>query len=141
MAVACFFLLMIRRPPRSTLPDTLFPYTTLVRSRQKDARGQDYPNRSGSVPVSAAGSEGRSARWWCLWPFALPSPVVCGADGRSGSGKQSHNRGVQGAGRALRAAAGRGRGELTRAPRSTRSEEHTSELQSLLRISYAVFCS
>src|SRR3546814_10204550 len=54
-----------------------------------------------------------------LWPFALPSPVVCGADGRSGSGKQSHNRGVQGAGRALRAAAGRGRGELTRAPRST----------------------
>src|SRR3546814_17500966 len=36
--VTCFFLLMIRRPPRSTRTDTLFPYTTLFRSQQPDRR-------------------------------------------------------------------------------------------------------
>src|SRR3546814_4051867 len=70
----CFFL-MIRRPPRSTRTDTLFPYTTLFRSRY--ARF--------SAPVIAA----------------IPAGATGGRD---------------------------------------RSEEHTSELQSLMRISYAVFC-
>src|SRR3546814_2411241 len=75
--ISIFFFLMIRRPPRSTRTDTLFPYTTLFRS---------------SLP-------------------ARPSCV------------------------GLRRTVG---------PRCThvgpRSEEHTSELQSLMRISYAVFC-
>src|SRR3546814_4510055 len=72
---------MIRRPPRSTRTDTLFPYTTLFRSGQ--AR---------SPPAAA-----------------------------------------------LRAC--RGRNGCSRGLSSTRrSEEHTSELQSLMRISYAVFC-
>src|SRR3546814_2166028 len=79
----CFFFLfflMIRRPPRSTRTDTLFPYTTLFRSRCSSPsrwRGR----RPGSAP-----------RCWSTWCCA------------------------------------------------TRSEEHTSELQSLMRISYAVFC-
>src|SRR3546814_8799318 len=73
---------MIRRPPRSTRTDTLFPYTTLFRSRI-----QQHDRSSG----------------------------VSGMTGF----KPRHRRisGVQG-----------------------RSEEHTSELQSLMRISYAVFC-
>src|SRR3546814_3801924 len=82
---------MIRRPPRSTRTDTLFPYTTLFRSAGFDA----------DDPVRRAGR----AR--------LPPP-----------------RGVPG----TRLSAG-----LCRR-REMRSEEHTSELQSLMRISYAVFC-
>src|SRR3546814_8462442 len=91
---------MIRRPPRSTRTDTLFPYTTLFRSRSS-------PNRSDDP-----------------WPTSLPDPqrdvlqntnwLACGCFGstirRRGCGSAS------------------------------RSEEHTSELQSLMRISYAVFC-
>src|SRR3546814_8360502 len=78
-----FFFLMIRRPPRSTRTDTLFPYTTLFRSQ----------------------------RYWGLWaPAALgrcsTSPLAC----------------------------------FNRHAHRARSEEHTSELQSLMRISYAVFC-
>src|SRR3546814_6705139 len=80
-----FFFLMIRRPPRSTRTDTLFPYTTLFRSRRPAFR------------QGAAGPPGAPAAMPVRW-----SPVRC----RTGP----------------------------------RSEEHTSELQSLMRISYAVFC-
>src|SRR3546814_12652019 len=73
-----FFFLMIRRPPRSTRTDTLFPYTTLFRSHGADLR---------------------------------PEP-------------RAHDLGP--------------REPLLGQP--VRSEEHTSELQSLMRISYAVFC-
>src|SRR3546814_1328968 len=83
---------MIRRPPRSTRTDTLFPYTTLFRSG-KGAQG-------------AHRAHGR------------PAP------------------GVQGAARVRDAVRRRGADH----PRRWRSEEHTSELQSLMRISYAVFC-
>src|SRR3546814_4050838 len=79
------FFLMIRRPPRSTRTDTLFPYTTLF--------------RSGGVRAVRAGH----------------------ADERGGGGGK-HPR-VAGA-------------RLV----PQRSEEHTSELQSLMRTSYAVFC-
>src|SRR3546814_5236851 len=75
-----FFFLMIRRPPRSTRTDTLFPYTTLFRSRRA--------------------------------PQASNRMLIC-RDGGS---------------------------ILRQAHFSGRSEEHTSELQSLMRISYAVFC-
>src|SRR3546814_2008433 len=86
-----FFFLMLRRPPRSTRTDTLFPYTTLFRSRERHFRGQ--------FPVALQHESARD-EGLVLW----------------------------------RADAGDGRKE----PR--RSEEHTSELQSLMRISYAVFC-
>src|SRR3546814_16232075 len=72
-----FFFLMIRRPPRSTRTDTLFPYTTLFRSVEFIGRFEE------ALATEAA------------------------------------RRGVHGV---------------------IRSEEHTSELQSLMRISYAVFC-
>src|SRR3546814_6900513 len=87
---------MIRRPPRSTRTDTLFPYTTLFRSRR--AVGRDH--------------------------------VV---EGRA-SGRRRRRR--------LHRPAGGLHTELRyqRPDHDGRSEEHTSELQSLMRISYAVFC-
>src|SRR3546814_6404822 len=91
-----FFFLMIRRPPRSTRTDTLFPYTTLFRSLRRP-RGR------------AARSGHRAAR--------------------AGHGRTRP-----------RPARRAGRRAGTRAGKAGRSEEHTSELQSLMRISYAVFC-
>src|SRR3546814_18682210 len=79
-----FYFLMIRRPPRSTRTDTLFPYTTLFRSMPR--------------PRSA---------------LAMRRDGVT-----EGRGRSQHRTGASG----------------------RRSEEHTSELQSLMRISYAVFC-
>src|SRR3546814_10965959 len=82
-----FFFLMIRRPPRSTRTDTLFPYTTLFRSLR------------------------------AIFRVVVPAFV---------------DRLMQRLGRV---------GARTFFVRlSFRSEEHTSELQSLMRISYAVFC-
>src|SRR3546814_3123827 len=89
---------MIRRPPRSTRTDTLFPYTTLFRSLAVDAQ------RVLAVSSLQAGSRrGRRIQ------------------------RQVHVRPVRAARRLLR-------------DTRRRSEEHTSELQSLMRISYAVFC-
>src|SRR3546814_8810064 len=80
---------MIRRPPRSTRTDTLFPYTTLFRSRPIPVRARAVP------PCGAVVRAARTAR---------------------GTHPPLDRRTV------------------------VRSEEHTSELQSLMRISYAVFC-
>src|SRR3546814_5815707 len=84
---------MIRRPPRSTRTDTLFPYTTLFRSRTYVLAG-GFRRRLGApaFALSTAATETGGVRLGCF-------------------------------------------GE-----RCLRSEEHTSELQSLMRISYAVFC-
>src|SRR3546814_9653541 len=91
---------MIRRPPRSTRTDTLFPYTTLFRSHRLRPRARDahrLPDRRFPAELFRHRRSGAAARY----------------DGE-------HR---------LRAALCR-----------QRSEEHTSELQSLMRISYAVFC-
>src|SRR3546814_3630584 len=83
-----FFFLMIRRPPRSTRTDTLFPYTTLFRSPTIDElRAKWLPGMAWVAEL-----DGQVAGWTAIQPV------------------------------------------------SDRSEEHTSELQSLMRISYAVFC-
>src|SRR3546814_5078200 len=96
------FLLRIRRPPRSTRTDTLFPYTTLFRSR----------------------------RW--RQPCLLPG---CGHQLlRTGSVRA----GAQLERRSIADVPGNRRNAMLRL--SSRSEEHTSELQSLMRSSYAVFC-
>src|SRR3546814_14029086 len=94
-----FFFVMIRRPPRSTRTDTLFPYTTLFRSKRAGLSRPAAPGRladarrhHGVLPACCARSAGR-------------------VSGRTGG-----------------------------TARGGRSEEHTSELQSLMRISYAVFC-
>src|SRR3546814_20477976 len=85
----CFFFLMIRRPPRSTRTDTLFPYTTLFRSGAYEPSEETprYPRSTTCLTTDVA----RSCR------------AITASD-------------------------------------ASRSEEHTSELQSLMRISYAVFC-
>src|SRR3546814_9536686 len=102
-----FFFLMIRRPPRSTRTDTLFPYTTLFRSDLRECI--DW------TPFFRA---------WELhgtYPSILDDDVV---------GETA---------RALKADADAMLDRLI-AEKWLRSEEHTSELQSLMRISYAVFC-
>src|SRR3546814_7140851 len=105
---------MIRRPPRSTRTDTLFPYTTLFRSPQGGTRRR------------RRAADRRAERLGHLNADGYPRRRV-------------HRRGLRRRRRQpvprLRAAAER-RPFLPRA----RSEEHTSELQSLMRISYAVFC-
>src|SRR3546814_4584176 len=85
IVLSLFFFLMIRRPPRSTRTDTLFPYTTLFRS------GPLHGDKLG-------GESTRSARASAVWDIT------------------------------------------DKIENYTRSEEHTSELQSLMRLSYAVFC-
>src|SRR3546814_8228694 len=82
---------MIRRPPRSTRTDTLFPYTTLFRS---------------TAPLPKSLGEN------CPWRAV--SPISSATRDASTEASGSHF--------------------------AIRSEEHTSELQSLMRISYAVFC-
>src|SRR3546814_4640077 len=82
---------MIRRPPRSTRTDTLFPYTTLFRSRE---------TRHVVARVASNVREASLVTW-------TTSPAIV---------------------------------ETSDATTSSRSEEHTSELQSLMRTSYAVFC-
>src|SRR3546814_9183406 len=85
---------MIRRPPRSTRTDTLFPYTTLFRSIRPDRENNGNADSTAIHPLPAA----------------------------------AHRRAV------------RRRSARPGYQRCRRSEEHTSELQSLMRISYAVFC-
>src|SRR3546814_5623965 len=102
---------MIRRPPRSTRADTLFPYTTLVRSNH--AR---YRPSTGRAPASSGLAE------------ADGNTVAGNHDPLAVFNRRLKNDG--GIGAYLR--------DLNHANR--RSEEHTSELQSLMLISYAVFC-
>src|SRR3546814_5442723 len=109
-----FFFLMIRRPPRSTRTDTLFPYTTLFRSEQ----------------------HGQAAAGFCR-PVEYQLRLFRHPD-RLRAAKCEYEPHLPVAGRGYREAAGPvGR---RAADRAARSEEHTSELQSLMRISYAVFC-
>src|SRR3546814_10502324 len=92
-----FFFLMIRRPPRSTRTDTLFPYTTLFRSSAAVCSVTLCKRiNANAARLNTASATSISSR---------VKPVSCLAT-------NSH----------------------------LRSEEHTSELQSLMRISYAVFC-
>src|SRR3546814_1360253 len=115
---------MIRRPPRSTRTDTLFPSTTLFRSSPghclrfalapglEDGMAVAYAQRSGTAaPVRG---HARGATFAATTPRPTPSALL-----------ELHT---------LQAL------DAILAGASLRSEEHTSELQSLMRISYAVFC-
>src|SRR3546814_8088213 len=130
-----FFFLMIRRPPRSTLTDTLFPYTTLFRSKPR--RRQIARLHPARPRRRARGNRQRRT---------LSRARGAGIDDRRGD---RYQRGklcpIAGSSRCLARAPRPKRSRWTwrRSPRLTRrrrSEEHTSELQSLMRISYAVFC-
>src|SRR3546814_4703868 len=93
---------MIRRPPRSTRTDTLFPYTTLFRSKHRHRPIED---------CLCGGPMRRRRKRSQSWTLSSHSRLYIGT-------------------------------MAVRIPSSEfiRSEEHTSELQSLMRISYAVFC-
>src|SRR3546814_16013118 len=110
LMVALFFFLSIRLPPRSTRTDTLFPYTTLFRS-------SDLRRSKAAAAVCT----------WTLDVQAAALTAVARAAARSVGALES-------------SALGAGIDELTERALTERSEEHTSELQSLMRISYAVFC-
>src|SRR3546814_6979244 len=121
---------MILRPPRSTRTDTLFPYPTLFRCPHAAARAVDaLPQVVGQRCVRQL-------------PEMFLQQVV---RGRHGSVVRSRVRPVR-----VAAATGRARRSTSTSSRcgrsagpaqdATRSAEHTSELQSLMRISYAVFC-
>src|SRR3546814_10787144 len=119
---------MIRRPPRSTRTDTLFPYTTLFRSRrQLRAAAKAYsalqPDRQQELRAKYDALDGSERRGWMLGP-------VLGADYPKLHSLVSQVPTEQR--EALLAA--------LRALSPERSEEHTSELPSLMRIPYAVFC-
>src|SRR3546814_5440624 len=86
---------MIRRPPRSTRTDTLFPYTTLFRSAEAAAASKRWYNRGTVAEIICRNSLS------CIGSTSLSAAADVD---------------------------------------TSRSEEHTSELQSLMRISYAVFC-
>src|SRR3546814_1245963 len=119
--VLCFFFLMIRLPPISTRTDTLFPYTTLFRSCRVYRVGG---RRAPAAITRASGS-----------PHGFRHRSRCVHDGdcrlpRSGAvwNRRFHwprDLGDRG---------------IFHHSSSLRSEEHTSDLQSLMRISYAVFC-
>src|SRR3546814_7190250 len=94
---------MIRRPPRSTRTDTLFPYTTLFRSDINTDRARKLADETRAMIVPA--DEIMAAEADVFSPCALGAVLDKDSIGKL-----------------------------------KRSEEHTSELQSLMRISYAVFC-
>src|SRR3546814_5589188 len=102
---------MIRRPPGSTRTDTLFPYTTLFRSF--------------GTPRPVVGSEDRAV--------VVQQALLSRGDGRAAELERSGDLAVAVHGRL----GGNRHGDRHD---HRRSEEHTSELQSLMRISYAVFC-
>src|SRR3546814_6120112 len=108
---------MIRRPPRSTRTDTLFPYTTLFRSKD---RVLDREHRRGIDRLALEHALGeRALRHEAKHFRQRPSGgVILKAFDRARTEDQ----------------------HAVAAFAAQRSEEHTSELQSLMRISYAVFC-
>src|SRR3546814_3497665 len=143
---------MIRRPPRSTRTDTLFPYTTLFRSDDSlqlpACRAERRRRGSPLHPAAPAGHGRRRLRGRCAACAKRPRRPA-GADGgrRRETGTietRPHHR----TDAAFRAFTGDGRRSLAAAERMDvdgklldgRSEEHTTELQSRMRNSYAVLC-
>src|SRR3546814_3741254 len=115
---------MIRRPPRSTRTDTLFPYTTLFRSPSRACKTLSYTRaftiRSNSIRGNA--TRRKMIKYGMIGMLMMTVPAVqVSAQADAPSFAIFENR-----------------------PSATaaepRSEEHTSELQSLMRNSYAVFC-
>src|SRR3546814_9145983 len=141
---------MIRRPPRSTRTDTLFPYTTLFRSRQGLTFHDPDPARLAVRGKQDVARHRERSRQGCaaylFRPCAVPDGAADLALGRRLADRlvrglchgmrwrvARHDRRDQQGGRPARLCA------LARYL-EYRSEEHTSELQSLMRIAYAVFC-
>src|SRR3546814_9834392 len=113
---------MIRRPPRSTLPDTLFPYTTLFRSF-----GAHFEAISGLTSLRGYHDADPTST-----TSVFHMDPASGAAGAFAVMAALKRREETGAGSFI---------EMAQSENvMQRSEEHTSELQSLMRISYAVLC-
>src|SRR3546814_5555145 len=129
---------MIRRPPRSTRTDTLFPYTTLFRSDyavNRDGARRSAHQFRGNHPLDRIDRH-RVGVVHQLQLAVLDQCLQAHATLQQ-SGQRSHGGGGDVEHGEVAVAAQRGAVLL---PPDLRSEEHTSELQSLMRISYAVFC-
>src|SRR3546814_8186046 len=122
--ISIFFFLMIRRPPRSTRTDTLFPYTTLFRSQERFAR--IYHALRDRICLLEYPPGLRLSEEEIAQEFDVSRTPVRRVLARLESeGLVEARHGV---------------GTMVTSVDIRRSEEHTSELQSLMRISYAVFC-
>src|SRR3546814_7613781 len=132
IAQVYFFFLLIRRPPRSTRTDTLFPYTTLFRSDCRDWRPDHvHGTESGG---RAGGLRGRRQYRRLAEPQAASTPAR-----RRRTRRQPLNARSGTTLRPFLIWITRAASTAAVGSRAIRSEEHTSELQSLMRISYAVF--
>src|SRR3546814_1345994 len=123
---------MIRRPPGSTRTDTLFPYQTLFRS-PKDAGQIRTCRKRKALPARRYAGAGRAVSslnglFGCFFAFGLRRVAFRALESR---GRRAHRDGEVAIGD-RRFVAGR--------QRRSRSEEHTSELQSLMRTSYDAIC-
>src|SRR3546814_8491690 len=123
---------MVRRPPGSTPTDTLFPYTTLFRSIERSRRAGERSRSAdrgeiGRLTVAFFGSSIYQAVPMILRRFRAQVPLAQIVLVSMGKDRQQE---------ALRS----GAIDIGFSRYFNRSEEHTSELQSLMRISYAVFC-
>src|SRR3546814_5306485 len=133
---------MIRRPPRSTRTDTLFPYTTLFRSllRRMDAERTVSPADNDPFQQSVAAGRLRKLKEMDL------AEDIGGGRYRLVEGLEDTLRRMGERGDIIRlmqrelTARRLNRAGVESVVTTDRSEEHTSELQSLMRISYAVFC-
>src|SRR3546814_3386329 len=126
---------MIRRPPRSTRTDTLFPYTTLFRSIQGNGFLQvEMPDgtfaytRDGNLQKDQNGQLVTDGGYPIQPPINVPDNALTITIARDGTVSVTQP-----------GAAGTNV-QIGQLQLSTRSEEHTSELQSLMRITYAVVC-
>src|SRR3546814_1996657 len=114
-----FFFLMIRPPPRSTRTDTLFPYTTLFRS----------------------GGREHALAWRLAQSPRIQTVYIAPGNGGTALADNMQNLAISSTDDLIAFAKQEKIAYTVVGPEAPlRSEEHTSELQSLMRISYAVFC-
>src|SRR3546814_4198756 len=121
---------MIRRPPRSTRTDTLFPYTTLFRSWRRKRRFRHRPCRQGRRSLRPPPH--RQPKRKSPMPMVAAKAARCALQPDREGGRSLHRKGADD--RADKEHA------QDRHDHNDRSEEHKSELQSLMRNSYAAFC-
>src|SRR3546814_4927176 len=153
--VLLWFFFMIRRPPRSTRTDTLFPYTTLFRSAAESDRERSVNVANREAEVASLYPVDHDPQLRCIFlalrsntgkdralarggkqliarveeRFSTVAADILQFEGKAaGDAKFGDRGGIE----------GKDHGFLDRC--EERSEEHTSELQSLMRITYAVFC-
>src|SRR3546814_4160029 len=128
---------MIRRPPRSTRPDTLFPYTTLFRSAEAVAIEQErLPCFIRRAPEREIDNPARRGERIALRRQSHLHAHRIGED----AGQQIDRIEIEPLDAHIARRRGRKTARIARRIDAQRSEEHTSALQSLMRISSAVIC-